>query len=53
MYGLLVHHHADAVKIIAVGHYTDDAQRFADGKPIELICGNALLAMLRESRTQA
>ncbi|QAU23022.1 restriction endonuclease [Dyella sp. M7H15-1] len=48
MYGLLVHHHADTVKIIAIGQYTDDAQRFANGKPIELICGNALLAMLRE-----
>jgi restriction system protein len=50
MYGLLVHHHADAVKIVAIGHYTDDAQRFVNGKPIELICGNALLTMLRENR---
>jgi restriction system protein len=53
MYGLLVHHHADAVKIIAIGNYTDDAQRFANGKPIELICGHALLAMLRDSRARA
>ncbi|GLQ50973.1 restriction endonuclease [Dyella flava] len=51
MYGLLVHHHADAVKIIAIGNYTDDAQRFVRGKPIELISGNALLAMVRETRT--
>jgi restriction system protein len=50
MYGLLVHHHADVVKIIAIGGYTDDAQRFVHGKPIELICGNALLAMLREGQ---
>jgi restriction system protein len=48
MYGLLMHHHADAVKIIAIGEYADDAQRFASGKPIELICGHALLGMLRE-----
>jgi restriction system protein len=53
MYGLLMHHHADAVKIVAIGHYTDDAQRFVNGKPIELICGNALLAMMREGRTFA
>jgi restriction system protein len=53
MYGLLMHHRADAVKIIAIGQYTDDAQRFANGKPIELICGNALLAMLREDLTLA
>jgi restriction system protein len=53
MYGLLVHHHADVVKIIAIGGYTDDAQRFVHGKPIELICGNALLSMLREVRAPA
>jgi restriction system protein len=53
MYGLLVHHRADAVKIIAIGSYTDDAQRFVNGKPIELICGHALLAMLREGRAPA
>jgi restriction system protein len=51
MYGLLVHHHADAVKIIAIGNYTDDAQRFVSGKPFELICGKALLAMVRERQT--
>ncbi|MBE1159856.1 restriction endonuclease [Dyella acidiphila] len=50
MYGLMFHHHANAVKIIAIGHYTDDAQRFVNGKPIELICGNELLAMVHGSR---
>jgi restriction system protein len=53
MYGLLVHHHADAVKIVAIGNYTDDAQRFVNGKPIELICGNALLTMVRENPQKA
>jgi restriction system protein len=48
MYGLLMHHRADAVKIVAIGHYTDDAQRFVQGKPIELISGDALMAMVRE-----
>ncbi|GLQ46691.1 membrane protein [Dyella lipolytica] len=50
MYGLLGHHHADAVKIVAIGSYTDDAQAFAQGKPIELVHGNALLEMVRESQ---
>lgn len=48
MLGLLTHHHASAVKIVAIGEYTTDAQRFAEGKPIELINGDALLAMVRE-----
>jgi restriction system protein len=47
MFGLLAHHGASEVKIIAVGAYTADAQRFAAGKPIELITGKALLEMVR------
>lgn len=53
MYGLLAHHSAAAVKIVAVGAYTVDARRFAQGKPIELIHGEALLAMVREVQTSA
>ena len=48
MYGLLAHHSADALKIVAVGDFTHDAERFAQGKPIELIHGEALLAMIRD-----
>lgn len=48
MYGLLAHHHANAVKIVAIGDFTRDAQRFAAGKPIELIHGETLLAMIRD-----
>lgn len=47
MYGLLAHHGADAVKIVAIGDFTPDARRFAQGKPIELIHGEALLALIR------
>ena len=47
MYGLLVHHHADAVKIVSTGAYTAAAAAFAAGKPIELITGEQLLAMIR------
>jgi len=47
MYGLLVHHKAAAVKIVALGDYTSDARRFAQGKPIELIHGGELIATVR------
>src|SRR5690606_30896153 len=46
MYGLLAHHDADAVKVVAVGGYTPDAMRFAQGKPIELVHGERLLALI-------
>lgn len=48
MYGLLAHHGADAVKIVAIGEFTPDAQRFAQGKPVELIHGAVLLALIRD-----
>lgn len=50
MYGLLAHHQADAVKIVCVGSYTNDAKRFAQGKPIELIGGKRLLRMIQAMR---
>jgi restriction system protein len=51
MFGLLAHHQASAVKIVAVGAYTPDAQCFAEGKPIELITGAALLELIRGAQT--
>ena len=51
MLGLLTHHRAAAVKIVAVGDYTTDARRFAEGKPIELINGEALIALVRDVQT--
>ena len=51
MYGLLVHHKAAAVKIVALGDYTPDAHRFAQGKPIELIHGGELIATVRSLQT--
>lgn len=47
MYGLLMHHKAAAVKIVALGDYTSEARRFAHGKPIELIHGDELIATVR------
>ncbi len=52
MYGLLLHHNADAVKIVTVGSYTDAARAFAEGKPLELISGDTLLAMIRALQQQ-
>lgn len=51
MFGLLMDRGAAAVKIVAIGDYTADARRFAEGKAIELINGEALLAMIREVQT--
>ncbi|WP_349779567.1 restriction endonuclease [Xanthomonas sp. WHRI 7065] len=52
MYGLLAHHQAHAVKIACIGTYTKDAERFAEGKPIELIGGEQLLDMIRAMQQQ-
>ncbi|TKA18399.1 restriction endonuclease [Xanthomonas euvesicatoria] len=53
MYGLLAHHQAHAVKIACIGTYTKDAERFAEGKPIELIGGEQLLNMIQAVQQQA
>lgn len=50
MYGLLAHHGADAVCIAALGGFTPDAGRFAQGKPIRLIDGAELLGMIQAGR---
>ena len=48
MFGLMTHHGADAVRIAALGGFTPDAARFAEGKPIALIDGMTLLGMIRD-----
>jgi restriction system protein len=50
MWGLVNHHRADAVKIVAVGEFTRDAVAFAKDKAIELINGQKLLEAVRESQ---
>jgi hypothetical protein len=49
MWGLVHHHRADAVKIVAVGEFTRDAMAFAQGKAIEI----AETHISRTSLTQA
>ena len=51
MYGLLMHHQAAGVKIVALDDYTPDARHFAQGKPIELIHGGELIATVRTLQT--
>ncbi|MET0290656.1 MAG: restriction endonuclease [Pseudoxanthomonas sp.] len=53
MAGLLAHHQAHAVKIVCIGCFTKDAERFAQGKPIELISGTQLLQMIRAVQQDA
>jgi restriction system protein len=50
MHGLMHHHGAHAVKLICVGVYTPDAVAFAEGKPIELVTGEALLGLVRSGQ---
>ncbi|WP_203322014.1 restriction endonuclease [Pseudoxanthomonas beigongshangi] len=50
MYGLMAHHRADEVRIAALGGFTPDAERFAEGKRIGLIDGSTLLAMIELGR---
>jgi len=47
MFGLLTHHGATRVKVVCTGHFTRDAIAFAAGKPIDLVGGGHLLAMVR------
>ncbi|MGH8465128.1 MAG: restriction endonuclease [Pseudomonas sp.] len=51
MAGLLGHHQADAVKIVCIGTFTRDAEAFAKGKPITLVGGEELLAMIENARS--
>lgn len=52
-FGLLTHHQAAAVIIVTTGDFTPEAKAFAEGKPIELIAGPALLALVRSVQRRA
>lgn len=45
-FGLLAHHHAAAAIIVTTGDFTSEARAFARGKPIELVTGSELLALV-------
>lgn len=52
-FGLLTHHRADAAIIVTTGDFTTEAAAFAEGKPIELMAGPALWALVQSVQRQA
>ena len=53
MYGVVTDEDAEAVFIVCSGGFTSDATRFAEGKPIRLLGGDALLTMIERVRGDA
>ena len=51
IFGLLTHHQASRAIIITSGRFTREAEAFAQGKPIELINGPQLLALVQGVQT--
>jgi hypothetical protein len=52
-YGVLHHEKADRGAVITTGHFTEQARRWAQGKPIELIEGDEFLRLLKHARSKA
>ncbi|MXY58843.1 MAG: DUF2034 domain-containing protein [Gammaproteobacteria bacterium] len=50
VYGVLAAEHAQQAVIVCSGDFTEDARRFAAGKPIRLVDGEGLLALVRGVR---
>ena len=46
-FGLQAHHQAAAVIVVTTGDFTPEAKSFAEGKPIELMAGPELLALVQ------
>jgi restriction system protein len=53
MFGLMTAEQADEAIIVTSGKFTRDAQDFAAGKPIQLIDGPQLLALVQSVQTQS
>lgn len=51
MYGVMVDAGAASVAIVATGTFTQEAETFASGKPIELVDGTKLAALVRDVRS--
>jgi len=52
MFGLLTAEKADEAIIVTSGNFTRDAQSFAEGKPIRLVDGSQLLALVQSVQTR-
>lgn len=53
LYGIMTAERADGCIFVSSGDYTPDALAFADGKPIELVDGTKLVALVREVQSSA
>lgn len=53
MFGLLAHHGAARVAVVTSGRFTREAVAFAQGKPIDLIDGPALLTLVQAVQAPA
>lgn len=51
-FGLLTHHNADKTIVVTSGRFTRAAMAFAQGKPIELVDGPALLTLVQAVQRQ-
>jgi restriction system protein len=47
LYGVMAAENANDAILVSSGNYSDDAREFANGKPIQLIDGSALLMIIR------
>jgi len=52
MFGLMTAEKADEAIVVTTGNFTRDAQKFAKGKPIQLIDGLKLLALVKSVQIQ-
>jgi restriction system protein len=52
MFGLLTAERADEAIIVTSGHFTREAHNFAEGKPIRLVDGPQLLALVQSVQTR-
>ena len=48
LFGVMAHENAQRCILVASGTYTDEARRFSEGKPMDLIDGAQFAAMMRE-----
>lgn len=51
MFGLMTAEHADEVIVVTSGKFTAEAEKFAAGKPIQLVDGPRLLELVKQVQT--
>ncbi|MCC5789796.1 MAG: restriction endonuclease [Opitutales bacterium] len=51
IYGLMVSEGADRATVVISGRFTQEAKKFAEGKPLDLVNGEALLDLIKSVQT--